>query len=334
MTTEQAQIVVHLPATAPEVAEKTGFAADAIQKELDTLVVKGIVYPRRDPGSFRLAFDTLMLHDTTLTARGIDMVKDRKLFELWDDFSMNEEYVNLGKKYAAFPEPPWRVVPAYKALEGLPNVSPLDDFRELLKLKAEETISVIPCPCRLRKAGIKEPCDHSDEDKDWVCFQFGRGASYAVARGAARQLTAEEAVSLVDEVEDAGFIHTWTNGANSDKTLHSCQCCQDCCVLYQALDMVGESVGKIWAKSPYEAVVDEIECDGCQDCVERCHFDAIEMFKPNNYGKGRRNSKKLKARVDPVKCWGCGLCVPTCAEAKAMGFKQVRPAGHVPAPAS
>ncbi len=334
MTPEQAEIATHLPGTAAEVAEKTEFSADAVQKELDTLVRKGIVYPRRDPGSFRLSFDTLMLHDTSLTAKDIDMVKDRKLFELWEDFSMEEEYPNLGKKYASFPEPPWRVVPAYKALEGLPDVSPSDDFRELLKLKGEGAISVIPCPCRLRKAGIDEQCGHSEDDKDWVCFQFGRGASYAVDRGAARPLTGEEAVALIDEIEDAGFIHTWTRGTNSDKTLHSCQCCQDCCVLYQALDVVGESVAKIWAKSAYEAVVDEAECDGCQDCVERCHFDAIEMFKPEASGKGRKKSKKLKARVDPEKCWGCGLCVFTCTEAKAMGFKQVRPTGDVPVPAS
>ncbi|MCH8311223.1 MAG: molybdopterin-dependent oxidoreductase, partial [Chloroflexi bacterium] len=198
MTAEQAQITTHLPATAAEAAEKTGFSEDIVQEALDTLVRKGVVYPRRDPGSFRLAFDALMLHDTTLTARDIDMVKDRKLFDLWEDFSMNEQYVNLGKKYAEFPQPPWRVVPAYKALEGLSNVSPSDDFRELLKLKAHETISVIPCPCRLRKAGIEEPCDHSEEDKHWVCFQFGRGAVYAIARGAAREVSAEEALSLID----------------------------------------------------------------------------------------------------------------------------------------
>lgn len=333
MTAEQAQITTHLPATAAEAAEKTGFSEDIVQEALDTLVRKGVVYPRRDPGSFRLAFDALMLHDTTLTARDIDMVKDRKLFDLWEDFSMNEQYVNLGKKYAEFPQPPWRVVPAYKALEGLSNVSPSDDFRELLKLKAHETISVIPCPCRLRKAGIEEPCDHSEEDKHWVCFQFGRGAVYAIARGAAREVSAEEALSLVDKIEDEGFIHTWTNGTNSDKTMHSCQCCQDCCVLFQALEMVGESIGKVWAKSIYEAAVNETECEGCQDCVERCHFDAIEMFKPETSGKGRKKSKKLKARVDPEKCWGCGVCVLACTETKAMGFKQVRPADHVPAPA-
>ena len=66
--------------------------------------------------------------------------------------------------------------------------------------------------------------------------------------------------------------------------------------------------------------------------MERCEFDAIAMIKPEAADKKKR-SKKLKAVIEPDKCWGCGVCVVGCKEAKAIGFKVVRPVEHIPVPA-
>jgi Fe-S-cluster-containing dehydrogenase component len=56
------------------------------------------------------------------------------------------------------------------------------------------------------------------------------------------------------------------------------------------------------------------------------------MVKPETPVK-KKGAKKLKALVDSEKCWGCGVCVPACDEAKAIGFKVVRPVEHIPTPA-
>ena len=69
--------------------------------------------------------------------------------------------------------------------------------------------------------------------------------------------------------------------------------------------------------SRYRARVDSDLCAGCQTCIERCFFGAIEMKKVPG-------SKKLKAFVDEEKCMGCGLCVLGC-EQKAMIFNLVKP---------
>ena len=69
--------------------------------------------------------------------------------------------------------------------------------------------------------------------------------------------------------------------------------------------------------SRYRARVDEESCIGCQECVDRCFFDAIEMKKVSG-------SKKLKAVVNEEKCVGCGLCVIGC-EQKALIFDLVKP---------
>ena len=72
----------------------------------------------------------------------------------------------------------------------------------------------------------------------------------------------------------------------------------------------------------YRAVSDWELCNGCQTCIDRCHFNAIEMTKSPD-------SKKLKASVDKDVCMGCSLCVLTC-EQDALTMELVRPPEHIP----
>lgn len=54
-----------------------------------------------------------------------------------------------------------------------------------------------------------------------------------------------------------------------------------------------------------EAEVDPERCDGCQDCIEECAYDAVQMVRVGG-------SKRLKARVDPDRCCGCHACAVIC----------------------
>ncbi|MBI5949167.1 MAG: 4Fe-4S dicluster domain-containing protein [Chloroflexi bacterium] len=56
-----------------------------------------------------------------------------------------------------------------------------------------------------------------------------------------------------------------------------------------------------------EAEVDLEVCDGCQDCLEGCVYDAIDLVR---IGK----SKRLKAKVDPERCCGCHECAQLCPQ--------------------
>lgn len=332
MTPDQAQMVAALPGTAKDVAQKTGFDEAEIQKELDGLFFKGVLFPKGDfkhREFFRFARSMGQLHDGTQATKDRDVVKDRKFYELWHDFVTNEWYHDTGKARAKATKPRSRIVPAYKSIQDLPGILPEEDFREILK--AQETIAVVPCSCRYRTTAVDEHCGHSSEEDRWNCLQFGRGAEYVINRDSGKQLSIDEALELLDEVEEDGLLHIWTNSAKMLGVNTSCQCCRDCCMTYVPLDMVGASIGNAWEKSRYQAEVDQDLCIGCQDCVDRCMFDAIEMVKPETSKTGKK-SKKMKAEIDAEKCWGCGVCVVGCDEAQALSMKQVRPPEHIPAP--
>jgi len=324
MTPDQAQMVAALPATVAEVAEKTGFAEDEVRKALDDLFYKGVAFPRGDFVSrdyYRFARNITQLHDASMATQARDVVRDRPFYELWYDFIINEMYPRTAELFQQAQAPLTRVVPAYKSIKDLPGVLPCENFPEMLK--AQELIGVVPCSCRYCTTAVGEHCEHTSEEERWNCLQFGRGAEYAIKRESGRQLSIEEALELCEKVEEDGLVHQWPNSAIMTGVNTSCQCCRDCCMIYVPMDQARMPIGKVWQKSRYQAyMVDLDACDGCQDCVERCQFDAVTMAKVEG-------SRKLKASIIEDNCFGCGSCVVGC-EPGVLKMKVVQPPEFIP----
>lgn len=313
MTPAQAQLVAALPAPSEELSQKLGRPLSQVKADLEELFLKGVIIPKnfQTREGYRFCRSTEQFHDATQGMTRFDKATEKKFFALWDEFCNQEWYPELGKSYAAREQPLERVVAAYKAIEKVPGVQPYDDVRELIKFA--DPIAVVPCPCRRHAQKCNKPVD--------TCLQLGKGGEYAIVRGSGKKLTAQEAVAVLDEVEESGEVHIWPNVAGGAPRF-MCNCCDDCCVAWVPLTQNGVSPGKRAAKSRFEATVQPGQCDGCQVCVDRCMFDAIDMVKVPG-------SKKLKAQVDPEKCFGCGVCVIKC-EPQALSMKLVRPPAHIP----
>ncbi len=323
MTPDQARMVAELPGSPEEVAEKSGFDLGRVKDTLDELFFKGVIFPRGDfrrREYYRFARSIGQLHDAVMATQELDIVEDRPFFELWYDFVMNEMYPYFAEGMKLQSQRRDRVVPAYKAIKDLDGVLPYENFPEMLK--AQELIAVVPCSCRLCTASVGEPCDIHDEVAHWACIQFGRAADYAITRGSGKELSIQEALELNDIIEEAGLLHKWDNTTAMTGPRLSCQCCRDCCMMYVPIDQAGLPIGNIWEKSRYQAEVNQDDCDGCQVCVDRCLFDAIEMIRPEG-------SKKYKAVINAENCYGCGSCVIGC-EPEAIKMKAVRPPEHIP----
>ena len=65
-----------------------------------------------------------------------------------------------------------------------------------------------------------------------------------------------------------------------------------------------------------EATIDAALCDGCQDCIDVCCYEAITLTRVPS-------QKRLKARVDPQRCCGCNLC-PSCCPQEGIEMVPLR----------
>jgi ferredoxin len=155
-----------------------------------------------------------------------------------------------------------------------------------------------------------------------VDIQFNVSAEYLISRNAGKRLSHEEALALIDQCEELGLIHTCENSTRMRPRWGMCNCCTDCCMIYEPINRLHAPVTKCIAKSRYEARLDGELCTGCEICVDWCPFGAIKMAKP-------KGSKEEKAFVDTEKCMGCGICVLKC-DYQALSLKPVRPPEHIP----
>ncbi|MCK4963701.1 MAG: 4Fe-4S binding protein [Dehalococcoidia bacterium] len=304
VTPEEGKLLLELPAEPAELAKKSGLDEEAAQHKLQEFMERGLII-RTSKGLFCLARDMTQLHDANLSSA--EKWVDTELLDLWRDFRDAEWKQTmaggLGDSYVQA----LKVIPAWKAMERSPDLGELlpdEDIRELIR--GADAVSVIPCPCRRSIRRCDLPVN--------VCMHFNRGAEYAIGRGAGRRISAEESIAIAGEAEEAGLVHTWAS-STPEKLTAICNCCRDCCDIF-AIGMEVGNIEQILQKSRFRAEVDQDLCTGCQDCVERCFFEAIEM-------KDSPPSKKLKATIEEGKCFGCGLCAIVC-EPEALTMKLVQ----------
>jgi len=202
------------------------------------------------------------------------------------------------------------VWPAIGALDLSPNIKPEEILpEENFRLFLENSKHRIMAPCGCRKLWAK--CDHAIETC-FACFDNSRGEYYLGKPGRVlREISLEESLEIVRKAEEAGLVH-----------IGVCYCCPDACEILYSLTKTKRF--DLLGASRYQAVVNTDQCTGCQGCIDRCYFEAIEMTKP-------AGSKKLKASIISENCKGCGLCVVGCKQ-KALTLEIARPPEFIKSP--
>ncbi len=324
MTEEQARLVAALPKSFEELAATLNTDVARVKELVADLYKKGVIVPKdfKTLEGLRFIPSVIFLHDRTLAIKG--WYKNLpELAKRIDDFLEKEFFPKEGVNLAKLEQPPQRILPAYKSILNSPDLLPEEDVRTILK--QAKTIGVVPCSCRVRTGG----CKRIQTD---VCMQFDRSAIYGMAvgmEGTGKPLTYEEAVKVVDAAEEAGLLHMWGNTAKMTGP-SLCSCCDCCCIIglpYLENNLPPE---KRYAKSRYEASVDQDKCIGCADEPSPpCVAIIPRYFKGCVRMEGRRGNDDYKATIDTEKCFGCGACVLKCP-VSAITMKLVRPANHIP----
>ena len=169
-------------------------------------------------------------------------------------------------------------------------------------IAAQSKIVVSDCICRKENRMVGKGCDAPME----VCLSFGGGAYFYEENGLGRPIDRDEALEILAKGREAGLV---LQPGNSKKPVNICMCCGCCCQVLKNMKTLAKPA--LAVHSNYLAAVKEDACIGCEDCVDRCHMDAITVDGT--------------AIVDPDRCIGCGVCISGCpSEAVTLERKERR----------
>ncbi len=297
---DEADLLLVLPADPPTAAAKLGRSEHEVRSMLDTLFIKGLVFPSRktDPPTYRMGRDLVQFHDATIL--WLDAPKE--FLDLWQEF-METEWPDVAKAFGRIlPRPFTRVIPVGITVPARTHILAFEDVREIVE-KARK-LAVTKCTCRL----TAHKCDKKLE----ACLQVNNAAEYSLSRGTGRELSKQEALELLRECEEQGLIHVVMNKQDVDHFI--CNCCACCC---QTMPILIQHGVRVVEPSRFAARVDPELCEVCETCLDRCFFSAITMENGET------------ARVNEEKCLGCGLCQVTCPTG-AISMVEVRQTDYVP----
>jgi Na+-translocating ferredoxin:NAD+ oxidoreductase subunit B len=320
MTPDEGQYILGLfaPLTPADLAKKLNLDEQTVAAKLDNLARRGLVF--RGKSQYAAWMDAHQLKARIIfskdkyTAPGYVELRKRENRYLSSPFA--EIHLWL-KMYERTKSPLTRILPARKAIAANPNIKPqqvlwYEDVAQMMK--RADKIGMVECDCRRIYHRCDKPlsyCVHTG--KNMIDYEVGRD-------GRMVEVKPEEAIACFDEAEEAGLVHN-TPGNYAAMTGVICNCCNDCCSTFEPALESGR-IAEVAAPSRFRPTVRAEMCIGCQTCLKRCFFGAIEMVPVPN-------SSKLLARVNNEKCLGCGVCVVGCKPG-AMLFELVRPPSFIP----
>jgi ferredoxin len=302
------------PATCEQVAKRLNMDEKVLAKKLAELKRRRLLFHKNDEYLFHMAMHGFFARIAKAKKEDIP----DGFWKAWDDFMPEVEEKTITRSLKVAQEVPVggamsRIIPARLAIDSNPNIKPEDilpeeDIHAMIRKKgSQEIITVSDCDCRVRAHRCDRPVVN--------CFEFGKYAEFNLNQSSSlKVISIEEAIAISDEAERGGLLKSGGLSERNGGVL--CHCCDCCCNVMGATIRNGVA-HQLRNPSRYRARVESDSCVGCQECIERCFFGAIEMKKVPG-------SKKLKAVVDEEKCMGCGLCVLGC-ESKAMIFNLVKP---------
>jgi Pyruvate/2-oxoacid:ferredoxin oxidoreductase delta subunit/biotin operon repressor len=309
MTPEEARFLLELPASNADLAAKFNMDEKAVEKKIQGLAQRGLVTASRK--GYRYPRDPGTLHDNILASApqyippGID--------KLWMELYEGEEWWReIAQNLGSMGNQILRTIPVLKSTPPGIKLLPYESIKDIIQAH-KNLITVRHCCCRV---GAKK-CAHPTE----TCTQFGRRAEYDLYRSSGKKISADEAIAISMKAAEAGLVPTVTNISAMEALEFICYCDRCACLVLNPTLRAG-NVHQVLAPSRFLAKVDNEKCNGCEECVPWCFFDAIAI-------KEVPGLDTPKAVINAENCVGCGLCVLKCGP-EAITMELVRPPEFIP----
>lgn len=162
------------------------------------------------------------------------------------------------------------VIPVEKAISLENKSASIEHISHWLK-KYEGHLGVGMCSCRYGRSKLGE--GSGDSCEDW-CISVGDMTDYLEETGKGHAITYDEAIKILQNAEDNGFVHQITNIDGEDKIFAICNCNVNICNALRTSQLFNTPN---LSRSAYTALVDPKNCVACGKCVEYCPAGAVKL---------------------------------------------------------
>lgn len=188
------------------------------------------------------------------------------------------------------------VIPVEKAISMENEAIDIEKLSYWLR-KYEGKIGVGRCSCRASRKVLGEGV--GDDDYGW-CIGVGDFADYCRETGKGHDITAEEAIAILERAEENGFVHQITNIDGENKIFGICNCNVNICNALRTSQLFNTPN---MSRSAYVAHVDKEKCVACGRCVEYCPAGATRLGQKLCKKDGTEIQYPKQELPDAVK-WG------------------------------
>lgn len=314
-TKEEAALLTGIsfaPTPLEDLAVLKEMSPERLQKMLDRIARKGLVYRDEKKGSLRYGLNDIFFGMRTFGWPGRTDETSRAVAppanHYWEHGFLDP--------WEPVREKGLRVLPIGETIKDTREIRPYEDVVRLLDSFNYFVVTV--CPCKhIKNLDPNEPnCPYPAE----VCLHFDKLGHYIVDNGLGREITRQETEEILKKSAEAGLVHGISNQQEGIDTICNCDPC--CCMWFSALYKM-KHLGSL-TPSNYRVSTDPRICLGCGLCVKRCPMKALRMENHLD----ATNKKGVAAVLDPEMCIGCGVCVYKC-KSQSLKLEQ-REAVHDP----
>ena len=266
-----------------------GMDKDELEQVLNGMIKKGLVITAKKDNQTRYLLSMGMTGFFEFTfMRTSDSLPLKRLAELMHTYRYSPEFVQ------EFFSPGTSRGRAFIYSGVLPKVkSEILSFQEASEyIKKAGKGSLAKCYCRHEAWHLGKNCSAPIDD---ICMTLGDASDFVVEQGFARRASVEELLDTLKKAEDLGLVHIGDNVL--DQTTFICNCCGCCCGFLQGITQ--QHLKHAVTTTHFIAKPNFDECNGCEECKDRCQIQAIWM--EGDYPV-----------VDEEFCLGCGVCAHFC----------------------